>query len=97
MTAGFARRLTSVLTADKLGTAMRLADYLARHNLSDEAFAERVGDGCSVSTISKLRRQHMRPSLDRAWRIEVASKGAVTLADWQYEPRRPGVETSATP
>lgn len=69
---------------------MRLSDYMAKRGLSDAAMAQRVG--CSVATIFRLRLGHGRPSLERAYRIEQVTQGAVGLADWQYPVRYPGKE-----
>jgi hypothetical protein len=67
---------------------MRLADFMQKNSLNDAAMAELVGNGCSESSIRKLRLEHARPSLKRAWRIEQVTDGKVGLSDWQYLPRR---------
>ena len=71
--------------------AMRLATYMLEHGLDDRAMAalvvERVGGNCSRHAIRKLRLGMGRPSIDRAYEIEKATEGAVSLADWQYEAR----------
>jgi hypothetical protein len=54
------------------------------NRLTDADMAALVG--CTVFAIRKLRLRQGRPSLDRAWALHKATGGAVTLADWQYEP-----------
>lgn len=67
---------------------MHLADWMKKVGLDDAAVAHLVGNGCSESAVRKLRLQHARPSLKRAWRIEQVTEGEVGLSDWQYPPRR---------
>lgn len=54
---------------------MTLADYMAKHGLSDEQVARRCG--CDRSTINRIRNGVMPPRLDIALAIQKMSKGRV--------------------
>lgn len=58
----------------------QLQDYLARLNLKQSAFAERVG--ATQATVSKLATGQMRPSLELAVAIERETQGQVPAVSW---------------
>lgn len=60
-------------------TAMDLAKWLDEHDLTDAAFAERVG--CNQTTINRAKRGITMPEAGLIDRIEGATNGAVTAAD----------------
>lgn len=59
---------------------MKLQDYLSKHELTDAAFALKVG--LSQSQISRLRRGRSLPSWEAISAIATATKGKVTADDW---------------
>ena len=59
---------------------MKLRHYLEQNDMTDAAFAERVG--MSQSQISRLRREISRPSWEAVTAIEAATKGKVRAADF---------------
>jgi len=59
---------------------MQLADYLEREGLTQTEFAKRAG--VSAATVSQLSRNRTWLSLKVARRIEKASNGEVTAADF---------------
>jgi hypothetical protein len=58
---------------------MTLADYLARENMTDLAFAEQVK--CDRSTIYRIRKHGHRPSPELMETIAVATGGEVRPDD----------------
>lgn len=65
---------------------MTLREWLAKSGQTRADLAERIGS--SPRTIGHLATGDIRPSTDMAQRIERATAGAVTAADWP--PRRDG-------
>lgn len=58
---------------------MRLTDYLATHEITQQAFAERVG--CTQGRISQLIAGAL-PSFELARTIAAVSDGEVSMQDW---------------
>ena len=66
--------------------ALRLRQFLASKKLSQEEFAARAGvPGPQVSLWLSGRR---RPNLDSAFKLELATGGAVKVRDWMKSPAR---------
>lgn len=59
---------------------MKLIDYLKLSNLDDEAFASSIG--CSASAVRKWKYGERIPRRHALKRIERATNGAVTVADF---------------
>ncbi|WP_246252053.1 helix-turn-helix domain-containing protein [Ancylobacter pratisalsi] len=59
---------------------MNLANYLAANELTDAAFAERIGR--ERSFVTRLRTGRATPSLATVAAIQVATNGAVTATDF---------------
>lgn len=59
---------------------MRLSDYLTKHKLSDDTFAERIG--VNRSTVSRLRRTNQKPSEETLAAIVRVTNGKVTANDF---------------
>jgi transcriptional regulator with XRE-family HTH domain len=59
---------------------MHLADYMRANRLRDEDVAAMIG--VSRGTISRIRRQKIRPGWDTIERIRAATAGAVTADDF---------------
>lgn len=68
---------------------MRLLDYLRDEKLTDDVFAEILGD-CSGHAVKKWKYGEREPDAGTIVRIEAASGGKVALTDWaeQAESRR---------
>ncbi|WP_274655650.1 helix-turn-helix domain-containing protein [Halocynthiibacter sp. C4] len=62
-----------------------LEGYLQEKGVSQRDFAAQVGSYQSV--ISRLLRGTLRPSLDLAYRIDVATGGAVGMSSWAEAPQ----------
>ena len=60
---------------------MKLATYLRRQKLSQADFAREAG--VPASQVSLWLRGKRGPSVESARRVYAATKGAVTLTDWQ--------------
>lgn len=61
-------------------SCMKLSHYLEQHDMTDAAFAEKVG--MSQSQISRLRREVSRPSWEAVTAIEAATNGKVLATDF---------------
>lgn len=64
---------------------MKLADYMARRGLDDEAMAGRVQTKdvkCDRTQMSRYRRGRRRPDWPVIERIARVTKGDVTADDW---------------
>lgn len=59
---------------------MKLIDYLKLSKLDDEAFAASIG--CSASAVRKWKYGERIPRRHTLTRIESATNGAVTVADF---------------
>lgn len=59
---------------------MKLLDWLRRENITDEAFAERVGD-CTAHAVKKWKYGERLPPGDKIVRIEDVTGRQVTLRD----------------
>ena len=65
--------------------AMKLADYMAEHGLTDEAVAQRIGR--ERSFVTRLRQGKASPSLRTLSDISAATGGAVTAEDFFPAPQ----------
>jgi DNA-binding XRE family transcriptional regulator len=65
---------------------MRLKEYLSKTKMKQARFAEQVGT-TRANLCQLVAGQHV-PSLDLALRIQVASGGLVTVADWSRAAAR---------
>lgn len=63
-----------------INAAMTLAEYLSKHEITDEAFAAKVG--LSQSQISRLKRGKSRPSWPALAAITSVTGGKVTADDF---------------
>lgn len=70
---------------------MRLADYLSTNEISDAAFASRIG--VSRQALHRYRRGERMPRPDQLHRIREATDGAVTADD--FLPARDSAATEA--
>lgn len=61
-----------------------LKSYLKEQGVTQVAFADLVGT--TSATISRLCSSDLKPSLDLAHRIEVATKGCVPTEVWLDDP-----------
>lgn len=59
---------------------MKLAEFLKTEKKKQAEFGVEIG--IEQSHVSKLASGEVLPTLMRAWEIEVATGGAVTLYDW---------------
>lgn len=60
---------------------MTLAEYLDKHDLTDEAFARQLGD-VSPFAVKKWRYRERVPRITTMLRIEQETKGKVAPKDW---------------
>ncbi len=58
----------------------KLVDYLERKNITGKEFAEKVD--AHPSTISRILKGNLTPTIDLACRIKAATGGVVKLEDW---------------
>jgi transcriptional regulator with XRE-family HTH domain len=63
---------------------MHLSVFMAERSLSDEAVAEAIG--CSRVTVSRIRRQVVRPDWSTIKKLKEFSDGAVTADDFEADP-----------
>lgn len=63
-----------------MNTHEKLAAHLAEREITDKAFAERIG--VSKWRMSKIRNGRARPNLDEAAAIEKATGGKIKASAW---------------
>lgn len=62
---------------------MRLAQYLSREDLTQAAFAKKIGR--SIATVSRIANGLQKPDTDTVLAIEDATRGAVRFRDLMPE------------
>jgi transcriptional regulator with XRE-family HTH domain len=63
---------------------MQLSTYMADNNVTDAVLAEKVGR--ERSTVTRWRLGKSRPDYEAMQKLEIATEGAVTFADFVREP-----------
>ena len=63
---------------------MRLREYLEKNGITQGDFAQKIG--LAQPSVSKLTLGRSLPSLEVAYRVFVATGGAVTFPDWFSPP-----------
>jgi transcriptional regulator with XRE-family HTH domain len=59
---------------------MRLAEYMARMELTDKEVAAAIG--CERASVTRYRNGNMRPKLEKVVKITEFTGGQVTADDW---------------
>ena len=65
---------------------MKLAKYLTAKEISQAAFAKTIG--VTQVAVSRYAQELRTPSLHTIWKIEKATKGAVSVKDWAAPARK---------
>lgn len=64
-----------------------LDSYMRARELTDADFAQLINRDRSM--VNKLRRGRLRPTLETAGAIEIATDGAVSMRSWLPDPDEP--------
>lgn len=69
-----------LVVCGSIQTMHKLADYLARKNITGREFADKID--AHPSTVSRILSGNLTPTIDLACRIKAATGGLIKVEDW---------------